>query len=96
MSAVVNWPAETDQHFAEISSITGQSIREWKDVLTEDESDQKLIVESWIALDKIGWTVRPDQVARVFAILNVIATIAGVVSGVGGAVSAVQVLAKGL
>jgi hypothetical protein len=92
----VNWPAETDQHFAEAEQISGISVSQWKDVLTSPLEDQPGLFEDLIALGKMSWAAQSDKVARVISVLTVIGTIAGCVSGVGGAVSVIQALTKSL
>ena len=96
MPAAVNWPAETDRHFAEAEQISGITTAQWKDVLTSPLEDQPEMFEDLMTLGKMTWVAEPDKLATVMAILTVIGTIAGVVSGVGGAVSAIQALAKSL
>ena len=79
---------------AEASTITGLSVQQLQDWLDETPEDQIDILNGWKALDTIGWTVRPANVARLIAIFTVMGTIAGVVSGVAGAVGAVSALSK--
>lgn len=88
----VIWPAALDRQFAELEAITGLSVAQWQDILTEEPQDQAEIITGWKALDTIGWTERPDRLAQVVAILEAIGTAAGIVGNVEGAVSAVNAL----
>lgn len=93
MPAAVASP-QADDIFAELQDISGVDTALWKDMLAQPEVDQRDLVLGWRALGKIGWAQRVDTGARVLALLNLLGTIAGDVSGVAGAIGAVQEITK--
>jgi hypothetical protein len=86
----------SDADFAELSQITGLSICEWQDVLSEDAADQQQLLDDWRALGRLSWAKQSSALERVIAILGVAAAIAapvGVVTGgIGGVVGLVAAL----
>lgn len=92
MPAQVTWPPETLGHFAEMSEITGLSMQLIQDTLSQPAAIRDELIAGWKALDSVGWTAAPDKLARVVELLNIVGTIAGVISGVAGAALAVAAL----
>src|SRR5271166_6139324 len=77
----------------ELAGLTGISPADWADFLSCSAEQQMVIVQGFRDMD---WTTRADIFGKVMMILEIAGNIAGAVSGIAGAVSAVQVLAKGL
>jgi hypothetical protein len=77
----------------ELEGLTGYAASDWADFLSCTPEQQRVIVQSFRDAD---WAKNADTLGKVLAVLTIAATIAGAISGVAGAVSAVQTLAKGL
>ncbi len=83
---------DVDALFAEGSSITGLSVPQLQDWMSEEPADQIDILNGWRTLDKMTWTTTPTAVDRLIVIFEALASVAGVVSGIAGATSAVAAL----
>jgi hypothetical protein len=77
----------------ELAGLTGISSADWADFLSCSPEQQMAIAQGF---RDMNWTTRDDVFGKVLAVLVVAGNIAGAVSGVAGAVSAVQALAKTL
>jgi hypothetical protein len=83
----------SEELFAELSTLTSMSWGEWNDFLACDHDQQTLIVQGY---RDMTWAKSPDTLAQVISILSIIGTLAGVVTGVAGAASAVATLRANL
>lgn len=81
-----------EEAFAELATITGLSVDDWRDFLAATPEQQALMVQAYRDQD---WARNPDRFGQVIGILSVVGTVAGVVSGVAGAASAIAAL-KGI
>ncbi len=81
-----------DDQFAIIEQNSGISAAEWQDLLTLPPADLTQAIADWVALGKMTWTKSPSALGAVLDALAIIGTIAGVVSGVAGAATAVAAL----
>lgn len=84
-------PTAVDQYLVELNNLTGMSPKDWQDFLSCTKEEQAVIAQGYRDMD---WRANPDTFGKVMAILNVITTFAGAVSGVAGAATAVEALAK--
>lgn len=80
---------QADALFAELSEITGLSDQQWRDVLAQQPDDVAQTIADWRTLGNMSWSVQTTTMARVLAILNIIAAIANPVSAIAGGVSGV-------
>ena len=71
---------------AELATLTQMSPSEVQDFLSATPAQQLLIIANYRGCD---WTVQPDTLARILAIVTLLGTIAGAISGIGGAVGAI-------
>ncbi len=88
---------ELDDLYAQLAQVSGLHEREWRDVLSLPAADAERAVRDWEALGKLSWAKEQSAADEVLAILNTIAQwatpigiIAGAVTGVGGAITALK------
>jgi hypothetical protein len=87
---MIDWRG-TEAEFALVEEQSGIGAQEWKDLLTLPTPEaQKEAIDDWVALGRMSWAQQANVGSAVLASLEVIGTIAGVVSGVGGATNAIK------
>jgi hypothetical protein len=74
---------------AKVATLTGMSTQELQDFLSMTPAMQLQAVQTYAGAD---WVKNRDTLADVISVLEVVGTLAGVVSGVAGAVTAVDAL----
>jgi hypothetical protein len=79
----------SDDAFAQLATLTGLSMDEWRDLISLPAPAQALCVEAY--RDQ-AWVRHPETLAYVLDVLSVVGTIAGVAGGLAGATSAIAAL----
>jgi hypothetical protein len=79
----------SDDYLVQLAQLTTLTAEQWADFLSLSPDDQALAAQGYAAC---SWVQEPNRFAQVLAILEVVGTIAGVVSGVAGAGSAIVAL----
>ena len=90
-------PAELADLYARLAQVSGLNERQWRDVLSLSPADAKVVVEDWQTLGLLSWATEHSVADEVLSILNTIAQwatplgiIAGTVTGVAGAITAIK------
>ena len=78
-----------EQAVTTLATKTAMTREDWLDFFSATPAQQAAIAKAY---RDASWVKSPDVFADVLAILNVLVTIAGAVSGVSGAVAAVMAL----
>ena len=88
---------QLDELYARLAQVSGLNERQWRDILSLSEADAKQAVEDWQTLGLLSWAEEHSVADEVLSILNTIAQwaaplgiIAGTVTGVAGAVTAIN------
>ena len=80
-----------DEVLAELLDLTGIKSGEWEDFAILPPAGQRIALDLYRGA---SWTRDPSTLERVVALVEVLVTVAGDVSGVAGAVAAVKGLAS--
>ncbi len=89
--------AQLDDLFARLSTVSGLREREWRDVLSLPPADAEQVVNGWFDMGKLSWAREHSAADEILSVLTTIAQwaaplgiIAGTVTGVAGAITAIK------
>ena len=76
-----------EDYFAELAILTGMTRQEWADFLAMSPEMQLVAVQGY---RDMTWRRDPDVWPRVLAVIEAVATVAGAITGVAGALAALR------